>query len=149
MQVSRRQFLLHAASISATGMLVGCVRHAPQPILHPFINPALPESACSLPPVNVSAQREIRTVVGLRPFRPSGFVVKPEKFGDTLVVHNYGHGGGGVTLSWGTARLAVDMGAPGYTGPVAVLGSGAVGLATARLVQESVMNNQGSATLDA
>ena len=137
MQVSRRQFLLHAASISATGMLAGCVRHAPQPILHPFINPALPDSACSLPAVHVAAEREIRTVVGLRPYRPSGFVVKPEKFGDTLVVHNYGHGGGGVTLSWGTARLAVDLGAPGYTGPVAVLGSGAVGLATARLVQEA------------
>ena len=137
MQVSRRQFLLHAASISATGMLAGCVRHAPQPILHPLINPALPDSACSLPVVHVAAEREIRTVVGLRPYRPSGFVVKPEKFGDTLVIHNYGHGGGGVTLSWGTARLAVDLGAPGYTGPVAVLGSGAVGLATARLLQEA------------
>ena len=137
MQVSRRQFLLHAASISATGMLAGCVRHAPQPILHPFINPALPDSACSLPVVHVAAEREIRTAVGLRPYRPSGFVVKPEKFGDTLVIHNYGHGGGGVTLSWGTARLAVDLGAPGYTGPVAVLGCGAVGLATARLLQEA------------
>jgi glycine/D-amino acid oxidase-like deaminating enzyme len=137
MLASRRQFLVHAASMAAAGILAGCVRHAPQPLLHPLINPALPESACSLPPVHVAAEREIRTVVGLRPFRPSGFVVKPEKFGDTLVIHNYGHGGGGVTLSWGTARLAVDLGAPGYTGSVAVLGSGAVGLATARLVQEA------------
>jgi glycine/D-amino acid oxidase-like deaminating enzyme len=87
--------------------------------------------------VRVTEDREIRTVVGLRPFRPSGFVVKPEKLDDTLVVHNYGHGGGGITLSWGTAKLAVDIGTPGHSGPVAVLGCGAVGLATARLLQES------------
>jgi len=76
-------------------------------------------------------------VVGLRPYRPSGFVVRAEKLDDTLVVHNYGHGGGGITLSWGTGKLAVDLGAQGHTGPVAVLGSGAVGLATARLLQEA------------
>ena len=137
MQASRRQFLYRAATLAASGTLAGCVRHASRPLPHPLINPALPESACGLPPVQVSAEREIRTVVGLRPYRPSGFVVKAEKFGATLVVHNYGHGGGGVTLSWGTAKLAVDLGAPGYTAPVAVLGSGAVGLATARLLQEA------------
>jgi len=93
--------------------------------------------ACGLPPVRVAAEREIRTVVGLRPFRPSGFVVRAEKLGDTLVVHNYGHGGSGITLSWGTSKLAVDIGAPGYVGPVAVLGCGAVGLANARLLQEA------------
>jgi D-amino-acid oxidase len=57
--------------------------------------------------------------------------------GETAVVHNYGHGGGGITLSWGTSKLAADLGLPGHVGPVAVLGCGAVGLATARLAQES------------
>jgi D-amino-acid oxidase len=97
----------------------------------------LPETACHLPRVRVSADREIRTVVGLRPFRPSGFRVAKEMVGERAVVHNYGHGGGGITLSWGTSKLAVDLGLPGHVGPVAVLGSGAVGLATARLVQEA------------
>jgi len=92
---------------------------------------------CALPPVHVAAEREIRTVVGLRPFRPSGFVVRAERLGDTLVVHNYGHGGAGITLSWGTSKLAMDIGAPGHHGNVAVLGSGAVGLANARLLQEA------------
>jgi len=87
--------------------------------------------------VRVSPEREIRTVVGLRPYRPSGFVVRAEKLGDTLVVHNYGHGGSGITLSWGTSKLAVDIGAPGHLGPVAVIGCGAVGLANARLLQEA------------
>ena len=90
-----------------------------------------------LVPVHVSADRILRTTVGLRPFRPSGFVVRPEKLGDTLLIHNYGHGGAGITLSWGTAQLAMQMGCPGHGGPVAVLGCGAVGLATARLLQEA------------
>ena len=92
---------------------------------------------CALPPVLVAPEREIRTVVGLRPYRPSGFVVRAEKLDDTLVVHNYGHGGSGITLSWGTSKLAVDVGAPGHRGPVAVIGCGAVGLANARLLQEA------------
>jgi hypothetical protein len=46
--------------------------------------------ACRLPQVRVSAEREIRTVVGLRPFRPSGFRVAKEMVGETAVVHNYG-----------------------------------------------------------
>lgn len=86
-------------------------------------------------PVQVSADRLIRTVVGLRPFRPSGFVVRPEKLGEKLVVHNYGHGGGGVTLSWGTAHLAVELAWASGQREFAVLGCGAVGLATARLLQ--------------
>jgi glycine/D-amino acid oxidase-like deaminating enzyme len=86
--------------------------------------------------VDVSWDRIIRTVVGLRPFRPSGFVVRAEKFERKTVIHNYGHGGAGVTLSWGTAHLAVmeaiRTGATRY----AVIGCGAVGLATARLLQQ-------------
>ena len=95
------------------------------------------DGACGLPRVHVSAAREIRTVVGLRPYRPSGFVVRAESLGDCLVVHNYGHGGAGITLSWGTAKLAVDLGAQGRSGAAAVLGCGAVGLANARLLQEA------------
>ena len=86
--------------------------------------------------VLVSADRIIRTDVGFRPFRPSGFLVQGEALGDKLLVHNYGHGGAGVTLSWGTADLAVaEVAASGRRGPIAVLGCGVVGLATARLLQ--------------
>jgi glycine/D-amino acid oxidase-like deaminating enzyme len=89
-----------------------------------------------LPPVHVSEERIIRIDVGLRPFRPSGFRVEREALGDHVLVHNYGHGGGGITLSWGTAKLAVDLGYDAARPDVAVLGCGAVGLATARLLQE-------------
>ncbi|PYT17885.1 MAG: FAD-dependent oxidoreductase, partial [Acidobacteria bacterium] len=86
--------------------------------------------------VNVSRDRVIRTVVGLRPYRPSGFVVRTESAGGKTIVHNYGHGGGGVTLSWGTAHLAAEQALPAGASRMAVLGAGAVGLATARLLQE-------------
>lgn len=119
---------------AATWTLSGCRHRIAPGVIGPTTSTL---DRCSLPPVHVSPDREIRTIVGLRPHRPGGFVVRAEKIGETLVVHNYGHGGGGITLSWGTSKLAVDLGAPGHTGTVAVLGCGAVGLATGRLLQEA------------
>src|SRR2546427_852224 len=60
-------------------------------------------------PVKVSRDRIIREVVGLRPYRSEGFVVDAERIGEKLLIHNYGHGGAGITLSWGTASLAVAL----------------------------------------
>jgi D-amino-acid oxidase len=139
--MDRRRFLRNAnmAAISvAAGGLLGCMKKPAGAAVATGMLPVnLPETSCYLPRVHVSADREIRTVVGLRPFRPSGFRVAKEMVGETAVVHNYGHGGGGITLSWGTSKLAVELGLPGHVGPVAVLGCGAVGLATARLAQEA------------
>jgi D-amino-acid oxidase len=43
--------------------------------------------------------------VGLRPFRKSGVRLEQEKLHDgRTVIHNYGHGGSGFTLSWGCAE---------------------------------------------
>jgi D-amino-acid oxidase len=90
-----------------------------------------------LPPVLVDESRVIRTVAGLRPYRRSGFVVRAEPLGTKRLIHNYGHGGGGITLSWGSSKLATEIGLQGHSGPVAVLGAGVMGLSTARLVQEA------------
>src|SRR4030095_7845526 len=108
-------------------------------------------------PVKVARNRVIREVVGLRPYRPGGFVVRAERLGPKLLVHNYGHGGGGVTLSWGTASLAVDLARdfvnarPGARrSPVsrfAVLGCGVSGLSTAILLQRRFQNGPGTVTI--
>ena len=86
--------------------------------------------------VKVSQERVIRTVAGLRPFRSSGFRVEPESVDSRLLIHNYGHGGGGITLSWGTSHLAMEIAMQSQHRRCAVLGCGAVGLATARLMQD-------------
>ena len=122
-----RRRLLGTALLGAGGLtLPGCATMRGRAITSPC-----------LPRVDVAADRIIRTVAGLRPFRPAGFRVEREALGDKALVHNYGHGGSGITLSWGTAKLATELGLPGHQGAVAVLGAGIVGLTTARLVQEA------------
>jgi D-amino-acid oxidase len=54
---------------------------------------------------NVLAER-----VGLRPFRKSGVRLERDHLSDgRTVVHNYGHGGSGFTLSWGCAQEVFEL----------------------------------------
>jgi glycine/D-amino acid oxidase-like deaminating enzyme len=131
--MDRRSVLKALGLLAGAAALEGCAaKHVTQAATPPPATSPL----LKLPRVNVQPDREIRTVVGLRPFRPSGFVVAPQKLDEKLVVHNYGHGGAGVTLSWGTGELACREVDHAGEKKVAVLGCGAVGLATARLLQE-------------
>jgi glycine/D-amino acid oxidase-like deaminating enzyme len=123
--MDRRAFI---GSAAATLALPGCVTTP---------RPSTAARAACLPPVDAAPGRVIRTVAGLRPFRASGFVVRAEALGDKRLVHNYGHGGAGITLSWGSSKLAAELGLQGHRGPVAVIGAGVMGLTTARLVQEA------------
>jgi len=125
-----RRAMLRATGLAALGAgLSACAARRPTSLVWP-------EPPRRFARVRVAEDRVIRTVVGLRPFRASGFVVRAEKLGDTTVVHNYGHGGGGITLSWGTSALAVDEAWKTGEKRFAVIGCGAVGLATARLLQQ-------------
>jgi D-amino-acid oxidase len=54
----------------------------------------------------------IETITGLRPDRPS-VRLEAEALGRARCIHNYGHGGNGVTLSWGCAREVVQLLSPG------------------------------------
>lgn len=52
----------------------------------------------------------IRERVGLRPGRSGGVRVAMEKLPDgRTVIHNYGHGGSGFTLSWGCAETVLEL----------------------------------------
>lgn len=124
-----RRTVLKSGSLAALGLIAGgCATRggaasAPRrPMVH-------------LPPVDVAWDRVIRTTVGLRPHRPSGFVLGAEKVNDTTVVHNYGHGGAGWSLSWGTGQMAADLAVETGHRRAAVIGCGVVGLTAARLLQ--------------
>lgn len=86
------------------------------------------------PTPNLSDDQFLRAVCGLRPCRHGGLRLDREQLGSKSIIHNYGHGGCGVTISFGTADLAanlVDQAAQNGDS-VAVLGAGVVGLTTAR-----------------
>ncbi len=97
--------------------------------------PREPLEGSTLVPVEVDPSREIRTIVGLRPFRPSGFVVRKEETEGKVLIHHYGHGGGGMSLSWGTALQAVRLAGAVSGRKCVVVGGGVMGLSTARLLQ--------------
>ncbi len=50
----------------------------------------------------------LEQLVGLRPGRTSVRLEKEFIF-DKPLIHNYGHGGSGVTLSWGCADDVVEL----------------------------------------
>jgi D-amino-acid oxidase len=55
--------------------------------------------------LGIERPRVTAVKVGLRPFRRSGARLEPEKLSDgRTVIHNYGHGGAGFTLSWACAE---------------------------------------------
>ena len=132
----KRRDLLRVGGLGILGILSGCRGAAGPTVRHPRALGAS-RTLPYLAPVRASWDRVIRTTVGLRPYRRSGFLVRAESLADKLVVHNYGHGGAGHSLSWGTARLAVEL-ALEHTGrEAAVIGCGIVGLTTARQLQRS------------
>jgi D-amino-acid oxidase len=132
--LSRRD-LLAAAGAAATLSLGGCTRTVPAP--SPAVRYQRPLSRRPFVAPRVSMDRVIRVIAGLRPYRPSGFVVRREAFDDKTVIHNYGHGGGGISLSWGSSALAVREASGLAAGRAAVLGAGIMGLTTSRLLQDS------------
>jgi D-amino-acid oxidase len=125
-QVSRRGLL--RASLLGSGVLAGC---STAPGRSSF------EAAPSLVPIRARTDRIFDIAVCLRPFRPAGPRVDTERLGDTLVVHNYGHGGSGWSLSWGSSARAVRLAMQASPGEVAVIGCGVLGLTSAILAQRA------------
>src|SRR5450756_1792291 len=77
-------------------------------------------------------------IAGVRPFRNGSYRLDAETSAGKFIVHNYGHGGAGITLSWGCASKVRDIvrthlaASPGKE--VAVLGAGVMGLTAATLL---------------
>lgn len=91
-------------------------------------------------PMRAEVGRLIDIAVGIRPFRALGPRIEAERrYGKTLV-HHYGHGGSGWSLSWGSAQRALSLVQASGARPgerIAVIGAGAIGLTTARTAQQA------------
>lgn len=68
-----------------------------------------PGQPFSVPKGSLKKQNIISSMVGFRPARSIGPRVEKEIIGSKLIVHNYGHGGNGVILSWGSSRQAMRL----------------------------------------
>lgn len=131
---------------AGSGLTMAPVPGPPQgkPELSPVPVPTYPIRLDTLPkqqPLpDLSDGRIIRRVAGIRPHRRGSYRLEHEFVYGKHVVHNYGHGGAGVTLSWGSAEAAVDRleaaVSPAMSRDVTVLGGGVAGLSTAAVLLE-------------
>ena len=126
MPLNRRHLLRRSATVAGLSLagLGGC---APASLLQEQ----------NLAAVRASPDRLANITVCLRPHRATGPRLETELVGDTLVVHNYGHGGSGWSLSWGSSTFAVQKAMAASPRAVAVIGCGVIGLTSAILAQSA------------
>ena len=94
-------------------------------------------STPKLQPLRLTPDQLIDVKCCIRPLRAAGPNLGTEQIGDTLVIHNYGHGGSGWSLSWGSAEVAVGKAMAVLPTEIAVIGCGIVGLTTAVMAQRA------------
>ena len=130
--IGRRELLAGAGAAVLVGALQGCsvgtfgTRAAPPPA--PILQ---------LPRLRASADRITNITVCTRPFRAQGPRLDVERIGSKTVVHNYGHGGSGWSLSWGSSTIAVQKALSTGERDVAVIGCGALGMTSSLLLQRA------------
>lgn len=95
------------------------------------------QSRPSLVPMRLTPDQLIDMKCCIRPLRAAGPNLGTEMVGDTLVVHNYGHGGSGWSLSWGSAEVAVGKALSVLPQRIAVVGCGIIGLTSAIVAQRA------------
>ncbi len=91
----------------------------------------------SLVPMRLTPDQLVDMKCCLRPLRAAGPNLGTEMVGDKLVIHNYGHGGSGWSLSWGSAEVVVGKALAVLPRKVAVVGCGIIGLTSAIVAQRA------------
>src|SRR5262245_56902897 len=115
----RRDFLTNTSLMLATSGVAGAAMQpptAPPPSgaaapPAPACHPGMPmivtaDGAVPLPLIRAQTDRIIALTVCTRPYRAGGARIETERLGRKTIVHNYGHGGSGWSLSWGSGTLA-------------------------------------------
>jgi len=136
--MDRRSLLKTSLALGGLSGLGACTT---PPQSHPALRtgPALAveDIPPRLAPIRAHPDRifDVRTCI--RPFRVKGPNLDTEQIGDCLVVHNYGHGGSGWSLSWGSANVAVQKAMSVSPKKIAVIGCGIIGLTAAITAQRA------------
>ena len=134
--VGRRQVLAGAGAAFLLSALEGCgpgiLKTGRADTYAPRLQPRL-----QLPPLHASPDRITRITVCTRPFRAEGPRLDLEQIGTKTIVHNYGHGGSGWSLSWGSSSIAVQKAMATGARDIAVIGCGALGLTSGLLLQRA------------
>lgn len=132
-RLDRRAVLFGGGAAFSSLALAGC---ATGPV-KVAVAPALKGPVLTLPPLRASIDRITQITVCTRPFRPQGPRIERVRFGDKDMVHHYGHGGSGWSLSWGSAAVATSLAMGTGARDIAVIGCGAIGLTTALQLQRA------------
>jgi glycine/D-amino acid oxidase-like deaminating enzyme len=130
--VRRRELLAGAGAALIVSALQGCGIGVRDAARRP---PAAGELVFAR--LRASIDRITRITVCTRPFRAQGPRLDVEQIGQKHVVHNYGHGGSGWSLSWGSSAIAVQKAMATGERDIAVIGCGALGLTSALLLQRA------------
>ena len=130
--IGRRRLLAGAGAALLAAAVDGCsiagLRTGGRPPPAPPLN---------LAPLRASTDRITQITVCTRPFRAQGPRLDVEQIGQKVVVHNYGHGGSGWSLSWGSSDIAVRKAMTAGAQEIAVIGCGALGLTSGILAQRA------------
>lgn len=136
--MGRRQLLRGSAALGGLTMLQACAA-APSGRIASAGSP-LSGGRPALVPLRATMNELIDIKCCIRPLRAAGPNLATEQVGDTLVVHNYGHGGSGWSLSWGSGEVAVGKAMSVLPKDIAVIGCGIVGLTAAVVAQRAGLN---------
>lgn len=128
--IGRRRVLAGVGAALFLGAVDGCTTRVPRAM-------RVPPPRLQLPPLQASTDRITRITVCTRPFRAEGPRLDVEQVGTKTIVHNYGHGGSGWSLSWGSSSIAVQKAMADGARDIAVIGCGALGLTSALLLQRA------------
>jgi glycine/D-amino acid oxidase-like deaminating enzyme len=155
--MERRQFLKNACggiltaavASSANAASTGTQDAAPAVTSNPTTASSVTPPSCPTPSVHTAdgsmplalvratPDRIISLTVCTRPFRMMGPRIESERVGRKTIVHNYGHGGSGWSLAWGSAQLAVRQALATSEREIAVVGAGIIGLTSAIMAQRA------------
>ena len=143
--MQRRHFLRQAGVTLAAASTVSLVACARQPVVAQKPPEAIPPAPVArlqtdiaeIAPIRAQTDRITGIYVCTRPFRAAGPRIETERLDHKTIVHNYGHGGSGWSLSWGSSALAVRLARETGAREIGVIGCGALGLTSAILAQRA------------